>query len=45
MIPRIFTRTDRNLAESLFASIAAETQQLGANGVCRPSYGDGETTA
>lgn len=41
---RIFTRTDRDLAESLLSKIATETAAP-CGGVCRPSYGSGETTA
>lgn len=40
----IFTRTDRGVAESLFAHVARETSDPNG-GVCRPSYGRGETIA
>jgi N-carbamoyl-L-amino-acid hydrolase len=40
----IFTETDRDLAEGLFARIAAETTSS-EGGVCRPSYGHEETVA
>ena len=40
----VFTPVDRNLAESLFARLARETGVPG-EGVCRPSYGRGETVA
>jgi N-carbamoyl-L-amino-acid hydrolase len=40
----IFTNADRDLVESLFARIAAETAVPGG-GVCRPSYGHEETVA
>lgn len=40
----IFTRTDRDVAEALFAHVARETSDPNG-GVCRPSYGRGETIA
>ena len=40
----IFTNADRILAEGIFARVAAETAAPGG-GVCRASYGRGETAA
>ena len=40
----IFTTADRNFAEALFARVARETRDPGG-GVCRPSYGRGESIA
>ena len=40
----IFSEADRNLAEQLFAQVAAATAAPGG-GVCRPSYGNNETIA
>ena len=40
----IFTRSDRDVAEKLFACVAARTAAAGG-GVDRPSYGRGETIA
>lgn len=40
----IFTAADRNFAEALFARVARETRDPGG-GVCRPSYGRGESVA
>ena len=40
----IFTAADRNFAEALFARVARETRDPNG-GVCRPSYGRGESTA
>jgi N-carbamoyl-L-amino-acid hydrolase len=40
----IFTQADRDFAEGLFATIAKETADP-QGGVCRPSYGPGETRA
>ena len=40
----IFTRSDRDVAEKLFACVAARTAAAGG-GVNRPSYGRGETIA
>ena len=45
MTTTIFTRADRDLAESLFTSVASKTRQVDGNGVCRPSYGHGESVA
>jgi N-carbamoyl-L-amino-acid hydrolase len=40
----IFTRADRDFAESLFGHVARETRDP-SGGVCRPSYGRGESIA
>lgn len=40
----IFTSADRNFAETLFAQVARATSAPGG-GICRPSYGRGETIA